>query len=686
MTERGQRPQERQALAQTEVEAVTFDVWGTLLADPDWPRTYGALVDLVALYAGQAEPARRALDESWRRHYAAWRDGTHSGAFELARDALAELGVDEELRAVELAAAFSAHVLSCEIEAVEGARELLAFLDGRGLRLGLVCDTGFATGAVMRRLLERAGLGRWIDVQIYSDEWGAPKPHPRLFRAALASLDASAARTLHVGDLRRTDVAGARGVGMMTLRMKGVYDDQEELPDADWVADSHAEVRGLFDESRSERKAPGRVGGLIPPSLAEGPDRLDRRIAEGRVSAAHIDALAQRLADRHSGSRCDDASRYPGTVEKLSSELRTLCERIRSSAAAPLDETSLDELADRLSDFILLRSGALRGRVLGSRVRVVHGHLDATRVSISDDARRVQVHEPFAGALGATGGDIVRDLVDLHAALCRAGLQRLAERLLAAYAECAVDYRLYGVFDFHARLQALRRWAWYQALGVESEVRSAIIDLERVPSPKADSAPLVVATGGWVGVGKSTVSRSAAEALDAPRLEVDRVRAHVIDDPVVEPLRPGVAIAEREAAWERNFAPGFTEAVYAEVFRQARQVLESGRAVVLDGCFGGRHLRAAAARLASECRAGFLFLECRLEREKHHQRIAERERRHGSDPEEWATLAAEFERRWEPVDELGAGQHRVIDTARDEATTAATVADVLAASKRDARA
>jgi len=54
------------------------------------------------------------------------------------------------------------------------------------------------------------------------------------------------ARAANVGDLRRTDVAGARGVGMRTLRIRDRYDDESEHPEADLVADSHAHLLELL--------------------------------------------------------------------------------------------------------------------------------------------------------------------------------------------------------------------------------------------------------------------------------------------------------------------------------------------------------------------------------------------------------------------------------------------------------
>ena len=60
------------------------------------------------------------------------------------------------------------------------------------------------------------------------------------------ALDDAPHRAVHVGDLRRTDVAGARGVGMASVRLRSHHDDTDPLQEADYVADSHADLRDLL--------------------------------------------------------------------------------------------------------------------------------------------------------------------------------------------------------------------------------------------------------------------------------------------------------------------------------------------------------------------------------------------------------------------------------------------------------
>jgi putative hydrolase of the HAD superfamily len=238
------------------LRAVTFDCWSTLLYERDPGATYARRVEAVARVAegfGAAlagGAARAALDAAWTRHLELWREGAPSGAPQIAGWALEGLVAAEALEeaAGALAPALAEAVLDSEVCVLEGAGRSLARLAERGLRRALICDTGMAPGRVVRQLLDRAGLLEHLEVVVFSDEAGVPKPHPAVFEQALRGLGLASdpACAVHVGDLRRTDVAGGRGFGMGTVRIRGHYDDPSDLPDADAVADSHAHLLDLL--------------------------------------------------------------------------------------------------------------------------------------------------------------------------------------------------------------------------------------------------------------------------------------------------------------------------------------------------------------------------------------------------------------------------------------------------------
>ena len=244
------------AIAPSERRVVTFDCWSTLLIEKDWPVAHRLRVEELrraALEAGRdlsQDEAGRAFDAAWSRHMEAWQEGVATGARQVATDALALLGFDDPHPALEhLTRSFEEASHSGDVQALDGARETLEALDRAGVACALVCDTGLTPGRVVRRHLDRQGLLGALIVQSFSDEVGAPKPDERIFAAALEPLGIAPERCLHVGDLRRTDVAGARALGMTSIRIRQLHDDDpSEYRDADYLVDSHAELLSLLEE------------------------------------------------------------------------------------------------------------------------------------------------------------------------------------------------------------------------------------------------------------------------------------------------------------------------------------------------------------------------------------------------------------------------------------------------------
>ena len=205
-------------------EAVTFDCWATLLRElKPAAGAPGRAQRFAELTGADATDADAALSAAWREHQVAWHrreivDGPimTRRALEILRLELAPAKVDAVVEALESLA------LEREVVALDGARDALAALAGRGVRIALICDTGFTPGHGVRRLLDAHGLLEWLDFQAFSDETGVPKPNPEIFRRALSAIGAAPDRSLHVGDLRRTDVAGARALGLREAFAAGI--------------------------------------------------------------------------------------------------------------------------------------------------------------------------------------------------------------------------------------------------------------------------------------------------------------------------------------------------------------------------------------------------------------------------------------------------------------------------------
>jgi putative hydrolase of the HAD superfamily len=234
-------------------EGLTFDCWNTLLREHDWQEAHRRRVEGL-LHAARETGARvsrseagAAFERAWQRHIELWEQGVASGAREVAGWAMHALGARDHGASFELLVAhFENASHSSAVAALPGAVETVERLVAAGVPCALICDTGLTPGRVVREHLRRLELLPGLRAQLFSDEVGVPKPSARIFEAALAALGVGPERVLHVGDLRRTDVAGARGMGMRSVRIRAVYDDAAPLPEADHVVASHAELRVLL--------------------------------------------------------------------------------------------------------------------------------------------------------------------------------------------------------------------------------------------------------------------------------------------------------------------------------------------------------------------------------------------------------------------------------------------------------
>lgn len=221
------------------IRAVTYDCWRTVLHDRAGRGAMDRRAAVLAEVAGiPLDVAKGRLRDAFHRHDAVWRAGRSYTARDMAAACLDGAdGLDVVARAFEEATGPD------DVFAVPGAVDALRALKDRGIRTALVCDTGFSPGRQIRALLDAVGLLDLLDVQVFSDEVGVPKPAAAMFAAALDPLGVAPGEAAHVGDLRRTDVAGARAYGLATVRFRGVYDDVDAAhPEADHVVAEHAEV------------------------------------------------------------------------------------------------------------------------------------------------------------------------------------------------------------------------------------------------------------------------------------------------------------------------------------------------------------------------------------------------------------------------------------------------------------
>ncbi len=226
------------------LEAVTFDFWNTLIAEgvnrSPRERLWASMLRDAGFEVDQAV-IERAMGDVYGWFDQEWVANRVVSPAALVERFLTVVGVDSPRLADEMVAALHSGLDPTVVTTAPEIGDALEALRSAGVRVGIICDVGWTPSSALRRYLDHHGLLAHFDAWSFSDEVGCYKPDRRIFDHAREAL-AVTGPMAHVGDLRRTDVAGARAAGWTAVRYAGLYDDRSERPDGDLVISSHLEL------------------------------------------------------------------------------------------------------------------------------------------------------------------------------------------------------------------------------------------------------------------------------------------------------------------------------------------------------------------------------------------------------------------------------------------------------------
>lgn len=234
------------------LQALTFDFWGTLYQNVDGREERLHLLDQVL--ARHSQPRSwTALEAAYRHGWSMmsriWRKECRTVTVEhWLREVLAFLdaALPEDVQAGLRHPLEEVHLHSNPPLPVPGVAEVVPRLAQR-FRLGLISDVGLTPGRVLRELMRRDGLLCHFQALTFSDETGATKPLPGQFLRTLAALQARPQEAAHIGDLPETDLAGARGVGMLAILFLGISQRQDGRSLADAAFDEYGELEEILE-------------------------------------------------------------------------------------------------------------------------------------------------------------------------------------------------------------------------------------------------------------------------------------------------------------------------------------------------------------------------------------------------------------------------------------------------------
>ncbi|MCL2040209.1 MAG: HAD family hydrolase [Bacteroidetes bacterium] len=127
-----------------------------------------------------------------------------------------------------------------------GAKEAITELSAK-YKLAIVSDTGFSPGEIVDQLLIKLDIRKYFSAFSYSDQTGVAKPHPKAFLTILEKLNVKPENAIHIGDIDRTDIDGAKAIGMKAIRYDGnidknLIDLRYNKSNADFITSSWNEI------------------------------------------------------------------------------------------------------------------------------------------------------------------------------------------------------------------------------------------------------------------------------------------------------------------------------------------------------------------------------------------------------------------------------------------------------------
>ena len=319
-------------------------------------------------------------------------------------------------------------------------------------------------------------------------------------------------------------------------------------------------------------------------------DRADVRLREGRLGRDDVDRIAAHIAHFHARVRSDEATAAFGRPEAIAVNVRENFDQTRGSIAHFITPAQAEEIERGQLDFLERHADRLADRIDAGRIRDGHGDLRLEHVYLRDDGEVtiidcIEFNDRFRYA------DVAADVAFLAMDLSEHQHVDLSEHLVASYARHAGDYDLFSVLDFYESYRAYVRGKIAAFVADDPTVDHARRERARASARhhfllalSAERRPLigpaVVAVGGIIASGKSTVAAALGHEMSAPIVDADRTRKQMLGVRATQPVH--------DSSWQGAYSPAFTEEVYAEVFRRAQVVVRSGRPVLVDASFRSR--------------------------------------------------------------------------------------------------
>jgi len=387
-------------------------------------------------------------------------------------------------------------------------------------------------------------------------------------------------------------------------------------------------------------------------------------LSEGKVDLPDMERVARRVSAFHrqaeTGGRIDEN----GGLDVIRKNQDENFEQTEKYIGMTIPEEKYRFIQAFINDFMVRNRALFERRVKEHRIRDCHGDLHIEHICLADGIvifDCIEFNERFRF------GDVAAEVAFLAMDLDFNGYPEHARAFIDAYARFSGDMELTRLLNFFRTYYAYVRGKVINFRLEDRAIKekdrkeakdlaSRYFDLAYTYAARLERKMLIL-TAGLMGTGKSVLASRLASRFDADVIRMDVVRKEMLH------------IAPTEHRYE-DFGKGiYSEKVSRKVYDRALEAaalkLREGKSVIIDASFKNRTERRRAAQIAAEFQADFFILECALPDRLITKRLAARMSEKGEVSDGRTDILEAQRMDFEPVDEVPARSHIVIDTSRD---------------------
>jgi aminoglycoside phosphotransferase family enzyme/predicted kinase len=354
-------------------------------------------------------------------------------------------------------------------------------------------------------------------------------------------------------------------------------------------------------------------------------DGLLSQLAEtGRLQAAHIDQMIERIAEFHRTTGSASPESDYGDPARIHHWVVENFEHVRSAISSAEDLQQLARLRQWVEQERVRLDTLLRSRKRDGFIRECHGDLHLGNLTLIDGVVTLFDCIEFNPELRWI--DVISEVAFLIMDLQERGYAGFANRFLNGYLQHTGDYEGIGVLPYYlvyraavrAKVAVLRA---QQAAPASPVLRHARREYHEYASLAGQYTqprrPALLITCGLSGSGKSTLAGQLCEQLGLIQLRSDLERKRLAGLAALD--------SSRSALGAGIYTPDQTEQTYRRLAQLAAAVVGAGYTALVDATFLRRRHREMFRQLAEDQGLPFAILDCQAPEAELRRRIRRRQ-------------------------------------------------------------